>query len=177
MEKLKELNSQVTEAKSQRIRLESDMEVLRTIPPDDTDRMLQIGSVSAIPQVQAIRTQIVTAEADLAAVQKRYGPLHPKNIQAVTQIKQLKESLKETLRNAGKILSTQFQSATETEKKLNEALKEQEQAALELNKIAIPYNVLHAGGDVRSGNVRRRQQSFEGNDSFHGNRKEPFPHY
>ena len=142
VEKLKELNSQVTEAKSQRIRLESDMEVLRTIPADDTDRMLQIGSVSAIPQVQAVRTQIVTAEADLAAVQKRYGPLHPKNIQAVTQIKQLKESLKETLRNAGKILSTQFQSANETEKKLNDALKEQEQAALELNKIAIPYNVL-----------------------------------
>ena len=59
--------------------------------------MLQIGSVSAIPQVQAIRAQIVTAEADLAATQKRYGPLHPKNIQAATQIKQLRESLKETL--------------------------------------------------------------------------------
>ena len=142
VEKLKALNSQVTEAKSQRIRLESDMEVLRTIPADDTDRMLQIGSVGAIPQVQSIRTQIVTAEADLAAVQKRYGPLHPKIIQALTQIKQLKESLKDTLRNAGKILSTQFQSAAETEQKLNDALKEQEQAALELNKIAIPYNVL-----------------------------------
>jgi polysaccharide biosynthesis transport protein len=142
VEKLKELNSQVTEAKSQRIRLESDLELLRTIPADDTDRMLQIGSVSAIPQVQAIRTQIVTAEADLATVQKRYGALHPKNVQAATQIKQLKESLKETLRNAGKILSTQYQGAQQTEEKLSEALKEQEQAALELNKIAIPYNVL-----------------------------------
>jgi succinoglycan biosynthesis transport protein ExoP len=142
VEKLKALNSQVTEAKGQRIRLESDMELLRTTPADDVDRMLQIGSVSAIPQVQAIRAQIVTAEADLAAVQKRYGALHPKNIQASTQIKQLKESLKDTLRNAGKILSTQFQGALETEKKLNTALAEQEQAALELNKIAIPYNVL-----------------------------------
>ena len=142
VEKLKELNSQVTQAKSQRIRLESDIELLRSIPPDDADRMLQIASVSAIPQVQAIRAQIVTAEADLAGIQKRYGPQHPKNIQAVTQIKQLKESLTETLRNAGKILGTQYQSALDTETKLNEALKEQEQAALELNKIAIPYNVL-----------------------------------
>ena len=142
VEKLKELNSQVTEAKSQRIRLESDMELLRTIPPDDTDRMLQIASVSAISQVQAIRTQIVTAEAELAGVQKRYLAQHPKNIQAVTQIRQIRESLKETLRNAGKILATQYQSALDTETKLNQALKEQEQAALELNKIAIPYNVL-----------------------------------
>ena len=142
VEKLKELNSQVTQAKSQRIRLESDIELLRSIPADDADRMLQIASVSAIPQVQAIRAQIVTAEAELAGIQKRYGPQHSKYIQAATQIKQLKESLIETLRNAGKILGTQYQSALDTETKLNEALKEQEQAALELNKIAIPYNVL-----------------------------------
>ena len=76
--KLKELNAQVSQAKNQRISLESDMELLRSIPPDDTDRMLQIPSVSAIPQVQAIRAQIVTAEADLAAIQKRYVPSIPK---------------------------------------------------------------------------------------------------
>jgi succinoglycan biosynthesis transport protein ExoP len=142
VEKLKELNTQVTGAKSQRLRLESDLGILRTVPPDDSDRMLQIASVSAIPQVQAIRAQIVTAEADLAGIQKRYGPKHPKSIQAVTQIAQLKASLTETLKNAGEIIGTQYQSALETEKKLNEALEQQERAALELNKIAIPYNVL-----------------------------------
>jgi succinoglycan biosynthesis transport protein ExoP len=142
VEKLKELNAQVGEAKNQRIRLESDMELLRTIPLSDTDRMLQIPSVSAIPGVQNLLAQIVTAEADLAGVQKRYLPQHPKTIQSVTQVNQLKESLKETLRNAGEILGTQYQAAVDAEKKLNEALKEQEQLALELNKIAIPYNVL-----------------------------------
>jgi succinoglycan biosynthesis transport protein ExoP len=140
--KLKELSSQVTGAKAERIKLESDMELLRSIPPDDVDRMLQVPSVSAIPQVQLLRSQIVTAEAELAAVQKRYLAKHPKNIQAGTQVKQLKESLKETLKNSGKILATQYQAATDTETKLNEALKEQEKAALELNKIAIPYGVL-----------------------------------
>ena len=122
VEKLKELNAQVSQAKNQRIRLESDIELLRSLPATDTDRMLQIPSVSAIPQVQAISTQIVNAEADLAAIQKRYGPLHPKNIQAATQINQLKGSLKDVLRNAGQILGTQYQSAKDAETKLNEAL-------------------------------------------------------
>jgi succinoglycan biosynthesis transport protein ExoP len=140
--KLKDLNSQETQAKGERIKLESDLGLLRSIPPDDVDRMLQVPSVSAIPQVQAIRAQIVTAEADLAAIQKRYLPKHPKNIQAVTQINQLKESLKDTLKNAGKIIGTQYQAALDSETKLNEALKEQEKAALDLNKIAIPYSVL-----------------------------------
>ncbi len=142
VEKLKELNAQVSQAKNQRIRLESDIELLRSLPATDTDRMLQIPSVSAIPQVQLISTQIVNAEADLAGIQKRYGPLHPKNIQAATQINQLKGSLKDVLRNAGQILGTQYQSAKDAETKLNEALAEQEQAAIELTKIAIPYNVL-----------------------------------
>ena len=142
VEKLKDLNSQVTAAKSERIRLESDMELLRSIPPNDVDRMVQVPSVSAIPQVQALRTQIVAAETDLAAMQKRYLAKHPKNIQAVTQIKQLKDSLRDTLKNSGQILGTQYEAATDTEKKLNLALEEQEKAALELNKIAIPYNVL-----------------------------------
>ena len=140
--KLKDLNTQVTAAKGERIKLESDIQLLRSTPPTDINRMLQIPSVSAIPQVQAVRAQIVTAEADLAGIQKRYLAKHPKNIQAVTQIKQLKDSLKDTLKNAGEILGTQYESALDTEKKLTVALEEQEKAALELNKIAIPYSVL-----------------------------------
>ena len=116
--KLKELSSQVTQAKGERIRLESDMELLRSIPPDDVDRMLQVPSVSAIPQVQALRNQIITAEAELAAAQKRYLAKHPKNIQAATQVNQMKESLKETLKNAGKILATQYQAATDNESEI-----------------------------------------------------------
>jgi succinoglycan biosynthesis transport protein ExoP len=142
VEKLKELNAQVGQAKNERIRLESDIELLRTIPAEDIDRMVQIPSVSAIPQVQTLRGQIVNAEAELAATQKRYLPQHPKTIQAITQLNQLKAALRDTLRNAGEILGTQYQAAVDAEKKLTQALKEQEQIALELNKIAIPYNVL-----------------------------------
>ena len=142
VEKLKELNKQVTEANNQRIRLEADMQLLRDIPPDDVQRLLEIPSVSAIVQVQNLRTQIVNAEAELAAVQKRYGPMNPALVQATTKVDQLKGALKETLRDAGSILSTQYQSALDAEKRLKESLVEQEQTALELNKIAVPYNVL-----------------------------------
>jgi polysaccharide biosynthesis transport protein len=140
--KLKELSVQVGEARNQRIKLESDMDLLRKIPEADIDQMLQIPSVSAIPEVQALRAQVNSAEADLAATQKRYLLQHPRTIQATTQLEQLRTSLRATLRNAGEILNTQYQGAVDAETRLNEALKEQEQDALELNKIAIPYNVL-----------------------------------
>ena len=78
----------------------------------------------------------------MAATKKRYLPQHPQTIQATTQLEQLRQALRDTLKNAGEILGTQYQAAVDAENKLNEALKEQEQDALELNKIAIPYNVL-----------------------------------
>jgi polysaccharide biosynthesis transport protein len=118
------------------------MQLLRDIPPDDVQRLLQIPSVSSITQVQNLLAEIVNAEAELAAVQKRYGPMNPAFVQATTKVNQLKDALKETLRNAGTILSTQYEAATDAEKRLNESLAQQEQAALELNKIAVPYNVL-----------------------------------
>ena len=141
-EKLKDLNARAIDAKNARIRLESDIETLRKIPPNDTVRMLQIGSVATIPQVADIRGEIVKAEADLAALQKRYLPLHPKYIAAVTQIQKLKQSLQDSLRDASKILETQYAAAKESEDKLNALLQQQEQAALDLSKLAIPYNTL-----------------------------------
>lgn len=142
VQKLKELNAQVGEAKNQRIKLESDLDRLKRIPATDLDQMLQIPSVSGIQQVQALRAQIVTAEANLAATKKRYLPQHPQTIQATTQLGELRSALSATLKNAGETLNTQYQAAVDAENKLNEALKEQEQDALDLNKIAIPYNVL-----------------------------------
>jgi capsular exopolysaccharide synthesis family protein len=141
-DKLKDLNARAIDTKNTRIRLESDIDTVRKIPANDTERMLQIGSVAAIQQVSEIRAQIVTAEAELAALQKRYLPLHPKYIAAVTQIQRLKQSLQETLRQAGKILETQYASAKDAEDKINVLLKEQEEAALNLSKLAIPYNTL-----------------------------------
>jgi polysaccharide biosynthesis transport protein len=142
VDKLKELNSRVTAAKDARIKVESDIEQLRRLKPDDIDGMLQIGSVAAIPQVANVRTQIVQAEAELAALKKRYLPLHPAYIKAMTTIARLWESLQETLRDAAKILGTQYASAIDTEGKLSTALNDQEKAALDLSKLAIPYNVL-----------------------------------
>jgi polysaccharide biosynthesis transport protein len=140
--KLKNLNDRAIEAKNSRIRLESDIETLRKIPANDTERLLQIGSVAAIPEVSESRGLVLKAEAELAGLQKRYFPLHPKYIAAVTQIQRLKQSLQDSLRDAGKILETQYAAAKESEDKLNALLQEQEQAALELSKLAIPYNTL-----------------------------------
>lgn len=142
VERLRELSSKVTEAKSERLRLESDIEQVRKVPANNTEDLLRIGSVSLIPQVADARRQLADARTELDAMKDRYAEKHPKFIAALTKIESLKKALAESAGKAGDILNLQYEAAVQTESKLTAALKEQEAAALELNKIAIPFNVL-----------------------------------
>jgi capsular exopolysaccharide synthesis family protein len=142
VEKLREINTKVTEAKGERLRLESDMEQLKQITLENTGDLLRIRSVAEIPEVAETRVQLLAAQTELASLQERYGAKHTKHISAVQKTHSLQAALTENIAKAGDILQRQYDAALQTEIKLGEALKEQEQAALELNKLAIPFNVL-----------------------------------
>lgn len=141
-DKLRDLSSKVTAAKDVRIRLGADLEQLRRVRPDDVNGILQIASVTAIPQVAQIRGQIVAAQAEFTALQKRYGRNHPKYIQAATVIQGLQESLRHSLQDVGNVLGSRYGEAKATEAQLMAALHDQENETLNLSKIAIPYNVM-----------------------------------
>ncbi len=148
VDKLRELNTKVTEAKGKRLQLEADIEQLKRVEKADVDQLLSINSVSQLPHVAVIREQLVSAEADLAAVKDRYLPKHPKYIAAETRIDNLKQALDSEVKQAGETLSRLYEASQDSETKLEAALQEQEQKALELDKVAIPYNVLQR--DVES---------------------------
>jgi uncharacterized protein involved in exopolysaccharide biosynthesis len=93
VEKLKELNTTVTEAKTSRLRIEADLDQFKKIDPENVDELLRINSVSKIPQVALIREQLLKAETVFAAFKKRYMRVHPKYIEALTSVVNLKESL------------------------------------------------------------------------------------
>jgi capsular exopolysaccharide synthesis family protein len=148
VERLREVSTKVTEANSQRLRLEADIEQVRKVGPQNTDELLRIRSVAELPQVATARAQLGEANTELDALQERYGHKHPKLIAALKRIESLRATLAVNAAKAGEILQRQYDAAVQTESKLAGALEEQENAALELNKIAIPYNVLQR--DVES---------------------------
>jgi capsular exopolysaccharide synthesis family protein len=125
VQKLKELNQKVTEAKGERLRLEADVATIKKTK--DPEQLLMVPSVAALPGVVALRQELADKES---------------RFRADSQLDGLRQSLNQALVNAGKMVTKSYEAAKATEASLMEALKEQEQAALELNKIAIPYNVL-----------------------------------
>jgi polysaccharide biosynthesis transport protein len=142
VEKLKELNQKVTDARSERLKLESDISTIQHVNKKNPEQLLLLSSVASLPVVADLRQKISDKEAEFAQVNEHYGQLHPKWLEAQAQLQDLKQTLNRTLLNSANLVMQSYQAAKATEDKLQGELKDQENAALELNKIAIPYNVL-----------------------------------
>jgi len=139
---LEEINSAATEAKNERLRLETDLQILQELGDARPEKILQVASVSQLPQVVAAQGQLASAEADFEVLKQRYLHKHPKYIAAKTKIDDLTRSLHEVARQSTTILSQKLDAAIQREQRLNDSLKDQERKALALDRIGIPYNVL-----------------------------------
>jgi succinoglycan biosynthesis transport protein ExoP len=127
VEKLKELNQKVTQTKSERLRLEADVATIKQGKVKTPEEMLMLPSVATLPVVASLRQELADKQS---------------KFKAESQTRGLQQTLDRTLLNVGNMVIKSYEAVKNTETKLNASLQEQEQAALELNKIAIPYNVL-----------------------------------
>jgi capsular exopolysaccharide synthesis family protein len=127
VEKLKALNVKVTEAKAERLRLEADVASIKEGKAKTPEDLLLLPSVAALPVVVELRKELAVRQS---------------KFKAESQTRGLQLALDRTLLNAGNMVIKSYEAAKSTEARLAAALQEQERAALELNKIAIPYNAL-----------------------------------
>jgi capsular exopolysaccharide synthesis family protein len=127
VEKLKVLNVKVTEAKAERLRLEADVASIKEGKAKTPEDMLLLPSVAALPVVVELRKELADKQS---------------KFKAESQTRGLQQALDRTLLNAGNMVIKSYEAAKSTEARLAAALREQERVALELNKIAIPYNAL-----------------------------------
>ena len=138
---LKDLSTQVTAAKSARIKLESDYDQVLTLS-NDPQALLTLPTVAANPSVLAARQNLIKAETDFVGLKQRYKEKHPKYIQAQTQLASLRSDLTESILKAAQSIKASLDADRASEQALETALRAQEATALELNGLAIQYGVL-----------------------------------
>jgi capsular exopolysaccharide synthesis family protein len=142
VEKLKELNLRVTTAKAERLKLESDYADTTSGNYRSPDQLLDIPAIANTPAVADLRKSISEKEAHLATLKERYKSEHPKFIEAASELQNLRMALERAILKARDVLGSSYHAAVLTERKLDEALRQQQKVALELNKISIPFAVL-----------------------------------
>ncbi len=142
VERLKELNQRVTTASAERLKLEADCAQLKELAGQPPERLLALRSVAGAAEVAEVLRKIGEKDAEIGTLSRRYKPEHPKYLEAVTALTELKAKLNEAIISAAGLVNTALAAAQTTEGKLEEALRGQQALALELSEMAIPYNAL-----------------------------------
>ena len=139
--KLRELNTRVTQAKGEQLRIEGDSQKIERFK-DDPAQLLTVPTIANHPTVVDIRNQITTLNAGIANLAQRYKEKHPRMIQAKSQLAELQRAQREAVLRLPPLLKSDYNSIVANEKSLETALAEQEKASLQLTKQSIPYNEL-----------------------------------
>ncbi|WP_397385935.1 GumC family protein [Prosthecobacter sp.] len=139
--KLKELGSELNHQSKERLTLETQLKACKEekLPRDE---LLSLPTIASHPKVSGILTQLSNQKSALALLAERYKPKHPKyeSVQAV--IINQEQQLTTILADAVHMLESSCEHARELERRLQEQLKKQESEALDLEQLAVQYNVL-----------------------------------
>ena len=140
-DKLQELTTKLTATKADRMRLEGELKQVEEAG-ENVDALLAVLSISSAPTVSDRRRDVAQAEAAVATLSQRYKEKHPKMLAARAALAEAKAALKRAALAQPAVLKNTIEQALATEKNLAVAAKEQEKAALALNKAAIGYQEL-----------------------------------
>lgn len=142
VERLKDLNTKVTAAKAERLKIETDRAQLENLGEATPERLLMLPSIAGAAGVVEVQRKITEKEAELATLSRRYKPEHPKYLEAAGTLLGLKTDLGEAVLKAASLLGSAFEATKANEEKLEAALHGQERIALALSEMAIPYKSL-----------------------------------
>jgi capsular exopolysaccharide synthesis family protein len=139
---LQELNAKLTEARTERLKLEAAVDQIRVWKEKAPEQLLSIAAVATAPGVVEQQKRFAEMKGELANLGERYLSEHPKLIQAKSQLEQGQKELERAIFHAAYGVEVALETATKTEANYAGAVADQEQKALALNKAAIGYKVL-----------------------------------
>jgi uncharacterized protein involved in exopolysaccharide biosynthesis/Mrp family chromosome partitioning ATPase len=140
-DKLQDLSNKLTAAKADQIRLEGELQQINQAS-DNIDALLAIPSISAATMVTEARRDVTKIEAGITTYALRYKDKHPKMIAAKASLAEAKEKLRQAVLAQPPILRNAIEQIKATEASLQEALKDQQGVAVNLNRTAIGYQEL-----------------------------------
>lgn len=140
-DKLQELSSKLTLAKSDRLRLEHELAQIEEMG-DKVDALLSVPSVAIAPAIIERRRDVAQLEAMVAQLTQRYKEKHPKMMAARAALTEAKDALRRTALSQPAVLRNTLEQARAAEQNLQNSTGEQEKAAIALNKAAIGYQEL-----------------------------------
>jgi len=140
-DKLQDLNTKLTTAKADQIRLEGELKQIEQAG-ENIDALLAVPSISSSALVNEARRSVTQVEAGIATLALRYKEKHPKMMAARAALAEAKEKLHQAVMAQPEILRNAIEQTKATEASLQGVLQDQQGVAVALNRAAIGYQEL-----------------------------------
>jgi capsular exopolysaccharide synthesis family protein len=135
-QRLSDINKQLTDAQSERLRKESLYEFAKS---GNLDAIPQIQSDAALTDLMRKRSETSSAYADAL---NQYGPNFPKVQRLQAQLKDLGQAIEKENKNILDVLESNYKEARQRETLLTQALDEQKAETNQMAGKLVEYNIL-----------------------------------
>ncbi len=141
VQKLEDLNLKLTDARTDRMELET----LYNLTEQYAGKQGMLETIPDIMEnflIQQLKNEHVSSFIEIKRLSKKYGKNHPAMIKAVTKAEEMKTKIDEEVAKIAKSIEAKYKVALSHEEGLSDALEEQKEVALKLNRDAIAYGTL-----------------------------------
>lgn len=145
VQRLTDLNSALTKAKTERINKEALYNQLKSA--ESSGALDSIPAVLSNDYIQKLRSEVADLQRQQAQLAERYGERHAEMIKVRTAIDLADAKLKNEISKTVESIRNEYQSALSEERSLQSALDSQKSEALSLNRTGIEYGVLQREAD------------------------------
>ncbi len=140
--KLQDLNTNLSGARNERMKFESDLQVIESLPIGDQARWLAVPSVAADATVAAAQVRLKALEVEIQTLSDHYRAKHPRMIEAQSQLLAGQAALAAAVRAAPEHVAASLAGARAGEQTLERAVALQEKELLKLDEKITPYRAL-----------------------------------
>lgn len=138
---LRELDSRSTEAKTERLRIESDLSQIQSCQ-NDPGKLMKIDSIQRMPSIVSLNAQIAEINNKISKLSLRYREDNPYIRQAQTELREAQSALLAATLSAPKQVEAALAGARKKEEGLLKERASQEEKVIQVRDLSVPSRVL-----------------------------------
>ena len=143
IDQLRHLHAQLGDARNARMTLEAEQgQVKEALDAGNLSELMNLQGIAIRSEVAELRRKLDAQNNEVATLALPYGDNHPLLQQARRQRDETAAALADAVRLVATSILRNYQAAKTTEELLERELRRQEQTAIELDRVAIPYHAL-----------------------------------
>ena len=136
VDRLADLNRRLTEAEVERISIEAQVRLIRSVEPQSLPEVLK----SAL--VISLKTQLAHAEGEYLKLAAEFKPGYPLLDKAKVQLDNFRRRLEQEVRSQVRAMESAYVAASSKERELRARMEAQKKATLNLKDSAVGYAIL-----------------------------------